>query len=218
MARTVVGLFDDLAQAQNIVEELIQAGFAREEISLVARNEAEELETETSTDVVNDAVAAGAGQGATVGSVVGGTLGLLIGLGAIVIPGVGPVIAAGSIAAALGTAAVGAGVGAAAGGLAGGLTSVGVQPSDVAYYTEGIRQGGVLVAVNAEDDREVEAAQTIVHRHGGQDVRRRMAVETQQAENVDEVSLTLPAPDSLASPTPPTPEENFEEKAKERLV
>ncbi len=201
MARTVVGLFDDLAQAQNVVDELMLEGFTLEAISLVARNEGDELETETPTDVVNDAVAEGAGQGATVGTVLGGTLGLLVGLGALVIPGIGPVIAAGSLASALGSAALGAGVGAAAGGLAGGLSSVGIHPNDLSYYAEGIRQGGVLVAVNAESDQEVETAQAVLHRHGGRDIDRRMSSALQHAANIDKVPLR------------PTPDVNEEEDA-----
>ncbi len=36
MARTVVGLFDQINQAQNVVQELINAGFSRNDISISA--------------------------------------------------------------------------------------------------------------------------------------------------------------------------------------
>ena len=126
---------------------------------------------------------------ATAGTVLGGTLGLLVGLGALVIPGIGPIIAAGTLATAMGTAALGAGVGAAAGGLVGGLTAVGVHPSDLAYYEEGIRNGGVLVAVEATDE-QVPAAEEILHRRGNSEgVEDRMTAEHQAAENIDKVPL-----------------------------
>ena len=194
MSRTVLGLFDGLGEAQRAVEELVAVGFKRDAISLLARDaEGEAAVDPSSPDVVNDAVAAGAGSGATAGTAIGGALGLLVGLGALAIPGFGPVIAAGSLATALGTAALGAGVGAAAGGLAGGLTSVGVHPSDVTYYTEGIREGGVLVAVTAADDEQTHSAQAILQRHGGSDVKNRIIASSQAAEQIDNVSLTLPA-------------------------
>ena len=41
----------------------------------------------------------------------------------------------------------GAGIGAVIGGLIGALTSVGVTREDAAYYNEGVRRGGTLLAV-----------------------------------------------------------------------
>lgn len=219
MSRTVIGLFDNLAQAQNVVADLMNAGFERDAISLIARDETGEIAADrTGPDVMEDAALEGAVTGATTGSLLGGALGLLVGMGALVIPGIGPVIAAGSLATALSTTALGAGVGAAAGGLAGGLTNAGVHPTDVAYYTEGIRQGGVLVAVTA-DDSEVEEAQVILHTHGSKQVDREIAAASQAAENLDKTPIiapgTVPLGDAANVAAVPTRDEDVMEDAKQ---
>ncbi len=77
----------------------------------------------------------------------GGGAGLLAGIGALAIPGIGPIVAAGWLVAAL----TGAGVGAAAGGLLGSLTGAGVSEADAHVHAEGVRRGGTLVTIRAED-------------------------------------------------------------------
>jgi len=68
-------------------------------------------------------------------------------LGALAIPGVGPIVAAGWLVATL----TGAGVGAAAGGLVGSLTGAGVSEADAQVHAEGVRRGGTLVTVRADE-------------------------------------------------------------------
>jgi uncharacterized protein (TIGR02271 family) len=109
-------------------------------------------------------------KGAGTGAAIGGGLGLVAGLASLAIPGFGPVIAAGPIASAL----AGAGIGAAAGGMIGALTHVGVPEHEAEYYAEGVRRGGVLVTVRAEDDRADDVAD-IMENHGAQDVEERAA-------------------------------------------
>ena len=62
------------------------------------------------------------------------------------IPGVGPIVAAGWLIATL----TGAGVGAAAGSLLGSLTGAGVSEADAHVHAEGVRRGGTVVTVRAE--------------------------------------------------------------------
>jgi hypothetical protein len=116
----------------------------------------------------------GALTGGVTGGVAGGALGLLVGIGALAIPGIGPVLAAGPLAAALSTAAVGAGVGAAAGGLIGGLVDMGVPDEDANFYAEGVRRGGTLVSVSAEDSK-ANRAYDLMQRHGAVDINQRGA-------------------------------------------
>ncbi len=52
---------------------------------------------------------------------------------------------------------VGAVVGAGAGGLIGSLTHAGVSEDDAHVYAEGVRRGGSLVSVTADEDRAAEA-------------------------------------------------------------
>lgn len=177
MTRTVVGLFDDYADAQNVVQELIDNGFQRDYISVFA-NESARGVYETREVGAGSKAGEGAGAGAVGGTVVGGALGLLVGAGLLAIPGIGPVLAAGPLAAAIGSTAagglVGAGIGAAAGGLLGALVGAGIPEADAEYYTEGVRRGGTLVTVQTED-RMADNAYRIMQRHGAVDIDERGA-------------------------------------------
>jgi len=173
MTKTIVGLFDTFGEAQNVVQDLVNGGFDRSRISIVA-NDAKGEYANYGHDGDTGSAAEGAGAGAVTGSVAGGVLGLLVGVGALAIPGVGPVLAAGPLAAALGSTALGAGIGAAAGGLLGGLIGAGVPEDDANYYAEGVRRGGTLVTVNSSDDM-AENAYDIMQRHGAVDIDERGA-------------------------------------------
>ena len=104
------------------------------------RAEERRLATDTGTKAGE-----GAAAGAVGGGVVGGVLGLLAGVGALAIPGIGPIIAGGALASTL----AGAGIGAAAGGLIGALIGMGIPEEDARYYETGLREGGILVTVDA---------------------------------------------------------------------
>jgi uncharacterized protein (TIGR02271 family) len=164
MSKTVVGLFDDFQDAQNVVRDLTNSGFPRESISIAANQNAtgytgngSDLGTGTETRTGEHAV----GKDAGVGAGVGGVVGLLVGLGLLTVPGIGPILAAGPIVAALGatvgSTVIGAGIGAVAGGLIGGLTHIGVPKEHAEYYAEGVRRGGTLVTVDAADDKAQQA-------------------------------------------------------------
>jgi hypothetical protein len=176
MAKTVVGLFDTAAEAQNVVQDLVNSGFERNEISLVANDARGEYAKYREAGATESGAAEGAGAGALGGGVLGGVLGLLVGVGALAIPGIGPVLAAGPLAAALGTAGastlVGAGIGAAAGGLIGALVGAGIPEEDASFYAEGIRRGGTLVMVKTSDDM-AQRAYDVLQRHGAVDVEER---------------------------------------------
>ena len=183
--KTIVGLFDNFSEAQQVVQDFVNAGFDRNQISLVANNAGNQYDPATfgrqegggegvvrDTDGSGGSTAESAGTGAKAGAYVGGALGLLAGLGALAIPGVGPVIAAGPIATALGSTALGAGLGAAAGGLLGGLVGLGVPEEEAGYYTEGVRRGGALLSASVPDDR-VDEAVAMMNRHGAVNIDQR---------------------------------------------
>jgi len=167
MAKQVVGLFDNMQDAHGAVQELTNAGFTSDDISIVANNASGEYST---TDGGGSEAAEGAGAGAVGGAVLGGLGGLLVGLGALAIPGVGPVVAAGTLATTLGTTAVGAGIGAAAGGLVGALVGAGIPEDDANIYAEGIRRGGALVTVQASSDNDADRAADILDRYNVVDI------------------------------------------------
>jgi len=155
MAKTVAALFENSSEAYGAVKELLEHGFAHDDISVMTHD------ATSSDDVVtDDDSVSGIAGGAGIGAALGGVGGLVLGLTALAVPGVGPVIAAGPIAAAL----VGAGVGAAAGGLIGALIDIGIPEDHAHYYGEGMRRGGVLVTV-ATKDETAERAESILLRH-----------------------------------------------------
>lgn len=142
---TVVGLFRDTAQVERAIRDLKAAGFSDNQIGILMQHRAEErrLATDTGTKAGE-----GAAAGAVGGGVLGGVIGLLAGVGALAIPGIGPIIAGGALASTL----AGAGIAAAAGGLIGALVGMGIPEEDARYYETRLREGGILVTVEAGAD------------------------------------------------------------------
>jgi len=152
-------MFDTYRDAAEAVRRLESAGTPHADISIVSNDPAnrDRLSDAPATTAIgrrSDATGAGAtdaatgaGTGASLGAMLGGGAGLLAGLGMLAIPGLGPVVAAGWLASTL----VGAGAGAATGGLVGALTGAGIDEADAHTYAEGIRRGGTLVTVRAEE-------------------------------------------------------------------
>ncbi|WP_293677972.1 hypothetical protein [uncultured Phenylobacterium sp.] len=154
MTRTITRLFDTHTQAMAAVTDLEAAGIDHDRISLVANNsdnwhDGHEHEHGHLHD--NEA-AEGASKGATTGGIMGGVGGLLAGLGMLAIPGLGPVVAAGWLASTAVGALAGAAVGGATGGLLGALKDAGHTDDEAQVYAEGVRRGGTLVSVKADDD------------------------------------------------------------------
>lgn len=163
MTRTVTAMYDSFTAAQRAVQDLVDAGFNRDDISLIANDAAGEYKSYTAEGDVKG------NEGANFGAVTGA----LVGLGAMLIPGIGPVVAAGPLVAAL----TGAGLGAAAGAITGGLTAsmidFGLDREYAGYYAEGVRRGGAMVAVRADEGRASQV-ESILNRHGMVDMDRRV--------------------------------------------
>ena len=157
-----VGLFDDAEQAREAIMALKDAGFSRDDISVLMpdREKAGELARETGTNKVGE----GAATGLVAGGVLGGLAGWLAGVGAIAIPGVGPFLAAGALGTALAGAAAGGGVGA----IAGALVGIGLPDEEAKYYENEVRAGRTLVVVR--DKSRVVEAERILREHGAYDV------------------------------------------------
>ena len=173
MANTIVALYDDMDTAHKVVRDLRDMGVDNNRISLVAQDATGEYgkNVTTRTDTSD-----GASTGAGVGAVVGGIGGLLVGLGALTIPGIGPVLAAGPLATAV-SALLGAGAGAVAGSVAGGLLGalidMGLPEEHAGYYAEGVRRGGALVTVEA-DDTNLERVRGVMDRYHPVDIHQRV--------------------------------------------
>jgi uncharacterized protein (TIGR02271 family) len=165
MPKTVVGLFDTFNEAQECVRDLESNGFTNSDISVVASEEAQKLDTGT-IDTSAGNVGSGAAAGAAIGAVGGGAIGLLASLGLFAIPGLGPILAAGPLVAFL----TGAGIGAAAGGIIGALTGMGIPEEEAGLYAEGVRRGGSLVTVQTASDELANRAVDIMNRHDVVDI------------------------------------------------
>ena len=201
--RTVTHLYNSYDDAVSVVRALEAHGIAHDRISLVANSQSSGATagtTGTGTGTTGtrlgtgdpDSVApttdegAGTATGASLGTVLGGGAGLLAGIGALAIPGVGPVVAAGWLVATL----TGAGIGAGAGGLLGSLTGAGVHENDAHVYSEGVRRGGTLVSVQADD---AEAAQIESMMNGQGSMNTNSLRASYQAEGWDRHDTSAPA-------------------------
>lgn len=174
---TVTRLFDSHTEALDAVAELEASGVSHDKISIVSNNTDKWHSGSTGSttgplgdrngDGDND-VADGAGKGATTGGLLGAGAGVLAGLGMLAIPGLGPVVAAGWLASTAVGAAVGAAAGGATGGLLGALKEAGHSDDDANVYSEGVRRGGTLVSVKA-DDHEKDRIESVLNGKSGFD-------------------------------------------------
>jgi hypothetical protein len=161
--KAVLGLLTNSWQAEAIVGNLRDAGFATNDISVLFPDKTgtRDFAHEQNTKAPEGAIA-----GAGAGGAVGGTLGLLVGIGALAIPGLGPFIAAGPILAALSGVAAGAAVG----GITGALVGMGIPEVEAKQYEGKIKGGNILMSVHVEDSRERARAKKILESGGAVDI------------------------------------------------
>jgi hypothetical protein len=149
MAKLVTGLFKTRSMAERAVENLVDDGYSREDISILMSDatRGREFALQMATKAPE-----GAAAGATIGGALGAIAAGLVAMGIIVVPGLA-LVAAGPVVATL----AGLGAGAAAGGLTGALIGVGIPEHEAKFYNEAIEQGGILLGVYAHDDRAAQA-------------------------------------------------------------
>ncbi len=155
--QSVFCLATSLVQAEKIVDQLKDANFSSNDISVLMPDKS------TTRDFAHEKhtkAPEGVATGASAGGVVGGALGWIAGIGALAIPGAGPFIAAGPIMAALSGAALGATVG----GIAGGLIGLGIPEIEAKRYEGKIREGNILISVHTENSEEITRAKDILTR------------------------------------------------------
>lgn len=178
MQKTVLGVFNERADAEEAIDRLRDADYNPKDLSIVMKDTEAGAEI---ADTTGTNVATGAASGATTGAVIGGIAGLLIGIGAIAVPGIGAILIGGPLAAALGltgaaaTTVSGVATGALAGGLLGALMGLGVPEEDARIYEERVNEGGILVAVPARSGEEEEV---------------RMLLEDSGADTIRTLTLT----------------------------
>ena len=156
MAKTVLGVFNSVSQAEKAADDLQRKGISRDEISIVAKEASAKRGGDRDRGANQDL-----SQGVSTGGAIGGAAGLLAGIGALAIPGVGPIIAAGPIAAAL--------TGAVTGGVAGGLVDWGVPEESGRRYEGHVKEGKIVAAIKCADDK-VEDCAEVLRSNGAFDV------------------------------------------------
>lgn len=175
MHTVTLGMFQTRLDAENALEELQALGYHTKDISILMRDDGTGEKQKVMEAAPGAKVASGVVSGAATGTIVGGLAGLLIGIGAITIPGVGAVLIGGPLAATLGltgaaaTTVSGAVTGAAAGGLIGALVGLGLPKEKAAVYEKQIKEGGILVAVPSDTQKDAQARE-ILHVNGATQV------------------------------------------------
>ena len=154
-APLVTGLFPDRDSAERAYQDLSARGYNNDDVNLVMADETRKRHF-SGSDSTKTELGTKAAEGAGVGAGIGGTLGAIAAAVAavgtsVVLPGIGLVIA-GPLAAAL----VGAGAGGAAGGLLGALIGYGIPEETVKHYEQGIKDGGILMAVKPRTDADTQ--------------------------------------------------------------
>ncbi len=164
MAKLVTGLFKSRTAAEAAVNMLVEHGYTRDDISVLMSDSTKnkEFAIETGTHAAD-----GAGIGGAVGGTVGAILAAIAAVGtSLAIPGLG-IVVAGPLAAAL----AGAGAGGAAGGLIGALIGAGIPEHRAKVYDAGLREGGILLGVEAQTDEEADKLEKLFEDLGAEHVR-----------------------------------------------
>lgn len=158
--RAVVGVYRNEEEAMKAINDLVEMGYHKDDISVLAQDRDQLDRIKDDSDLSTEStknVGAGAATGAAAGGVIGGVGALIAELGILTIPGVGPFLAAGPIVATIGGLAAGG----AAGGVVGALVGLGVQKEEAKQYEENLDNGDILVIVKSDDDNYDRTSTTL---------------------------------------------------------
>ncbi len=143
------GMYFDRAEAESAVDRLNGLGYGQNDISVM-------MDDKTREKAFANEVGAKTTEGIATGAVAGGLLGAIV-AGLTATGGVAAIVGTGGIAAPLvigplAAALAGLGVGGAAGGILGGLIGLGVGEKRAKDYEQGLRDGGILIAVRPKSE------------------------------------------------------------------
>jgi hypothetical protein len=171
MPRTMTALYEHLAEARVVVEDLVAAGFERGEINLVAsvQEGGKDVLIEEGKPAAGEGPLDVAARGAAAGGALGGLTGLILGASAITVPGIGALLVAGPILAIYGALA-----GSIGGGLLGLLAQSGVGEEEAPYYAEGLRRGMAMVALEVQE-QDAARVEKVMDSHNPVDLDARAA-------------------------------------------
>jgi len=156
MSKIVTATFMNRFDAESVVSELENINITEEQISLVMTDE---TRGNHFTIEEGNKMDEGAAAGATAGGIFGGVLASLMAATAIAIPGLNLVVA-GTLISAL----TGIGAGATAGGIIGALVGLGLPEHEAKLHDDALRNGAVLLAVEAKDGKQKDQIKEIFDR------------------------------------------------------
>lgn len=166
--RMVTGMFNDKQSAENAYHALQSRGYSNDEINMVMT---EETKTKyfsngnPETDLGHKALEnsnTGLGVGGTITAVVGA---IAVITTSIIIPGLG-LIVAGPIAAGLASA------GGLTSGVKGALMSTGIPAERAKEYEAGVKNGGIVMGVNARNDEDAAFFEKQWQENNGENINR----------------------------------------------
>ena len=171
-SRTVHGLFRDRDSAEKFYGSLSNRGYGKDDVNLLmsedTRNKYFAGDKEGESSDLGDKAWEDAGKGAAIGAGTGATIAAIAAIGTtLAIPGLN-LLVAGPLAAAL----AGAGVGGLTGGLIGALVGRGIPKEHAEKYDKGIREGGILMGVDARNDEDADYFENEFRTHRGEHVYR----------------------------------------------
>jgi len=171
-SRMVTGLFRDRDSAESAYGSLTTRGYSQDDVNLMMSDKTRDTyfkgdKKDGATDL-GDKAWEDAGKGAAIGSGVGATIAAIAAIGTtLALPGLGLLIA-GPLAAGI----AGAGAGGLTGGLIGALVGHGIPEDRAKEYDKGIRDGGILMGVNARSDEDAEYFENQFRTNRGESVYR----------------------------------------------
>jgi len=171
-SRMVTGLFKDRDSAERAYGSLSTRGYGKDDLNMIMSDDTRKKhfaddKHDAATDL-GDKAWEDAGKGAAIGSGVGATIAAVLAIGTtLAIPGLN-LLVAGPLVAAL----AGAGAGGLTGGLIGALVGHGIPEEKAKEYDKGIRDGNIMMGVNARTDEDAEYFENEFRTHRGENVYR----------------------------------------------
>ncbi|HEX2228981.1 MAG TPA: hypothetical protein VHM64_17745 [Candidatus Binatia bacterium] len=160
--KTVTGIFNSRQAAENVLQELRQAGFTSGDISFLTPDT-----NKTDLNAVPTTDGEQPGMGPAIGGVVGGAVGLSGGmqivaaLSSVLVPGVGAVLAMGFAGAAL-TGIAGAIGGAKLGSVVEDSLTEGLPKDELYFYIDELKKGRSVIICRTDDEAKLESAKRIL--------------------------------------------------------
>jgi len=165
--KTVSGIFTSRDAAAHAIQRLRGIGVRDDAINVLAPGMSDRQVAASVPTDEGEQPGMGTALGAVTGGATGASIGLPIGaaIASSVVPGIGPIIAAGV----LGAAILGAG-GAAIGHAMEGNLSTGLPRDELFVYEDALRQGRIVLIVEAENDHDAEIVRAALEASGAESV------------------------------------------------